>query len=51
MTDEEKIQRQIEAIERFARADNPEEQAEIDAFLEYMDAEEERKRALYDLHA
>ena len=45
--DEEKIRRQIEAIERFARADTPEEQAEIDAFLAYMDAEEERKRERY----
>ena len=48
---EEKIRRQIEAIERFARADTPEEQAELDRFFAFMDAEEERKRALYDLHA
>lgn len=39
----------IASIERFARADTPEEQAEIDAFLAYMDAEEERKRARYAL--
>ena len=44
---EEKIRRRIEAVRNFASADTPEDKAEIDAFLAYMDAEEERKRARY----
>lgn len=41
------VQKQIEAIEQFSRADTPEEQAEVEAFLKFMDAEEERKAAKY----
>ena len=41
------VQKQIEAIEQFSRADTPEEQAEVEAFLKFMDAEEERKNKLY----
>ena len=41
------IQKQIEAIEQFSRADTPEEKAEVEAFLKFMDAEEERKAARY----
>lgn len=41
----------FEAIERFATAKTPEEQAELDRFSAFMDAEEERKRAIYGLHA
>ncbi len=47
--EEEKIQRQIQAIRDFARTDTPEDKAEADAFLAFMDAEEERKRAKYAL--
>lgn len=41
------VQKQIEAIEQFSRADTLEEQAEVEAFLKFMDAEEERKAAKY----
>ena len=41
------IQKQIEAIEQFSRADTPEDQAEVEAFLKFMDTEEERKAAKY----
>lgn len=53
-TDAEKIQQKnrqelLKAIEDFARVDTPEDKAEVDAFLAFMDAEEERKRAKYAL--
>lgn len=53
-TDAEKTRQQnlkafLEAAENFRRADTPEEQAELDAFFAFMDAEEERKRAKYAL--
>ena len=40
---DDKIQSQLEAIKNFGRADTPEEKAEVEAFLKFMDAEEERK--------
>ena len=43
----DKIQNQLEAIEKFSRADTPEEKAEVEAFLKFMDAEEERKNRKY----
>lgn len=39
----------FKALEDFARVDTPEEQAELDAFFAFMDAQEERKRAKYAL--
>ena len=44
---DDRIQDQLEAIEKFSRADTPEEKAEIEAFLKFMDAEEERKNRNY----
>ena len=49
MTREKNIKDLFKAIEDFRRADTPEEQAELDAFFAFMDAEEERKRAKYAL--
>ena len=46
---EKNIKAFFEAAENFRRADTPEEQAELDAFFAFMDAEEERKRAKYAL--
>lgn len=37
----------IADIKNFSKAHTPEEQAELDAFFAFMDAEEERKRARY----
>ena len=53
-TDTEKNRQQnlkafFEAAENFRRANTPEEQAELDAFFGFMDAEEERKKAKYAL--
>ena len=44
---DDKIQSQLEAIKNFSRADTPEEKAEVEAFLKFMDAEEERKNRKY----
>lgn len=49
--EEEKIQRQIQALRDFASVDTPEDKAEVEAFLAFMDAEEERKRKKYGLPA
>lgn len=49
LTREKNIKDLFKAIEDFRRADTPEEQAELDAFFAFMDAEEERKRAKYAL--
>lgn len=37
----------IADIKRFSQANTSEEQAELDRFFAFMDAEEERKRARY----
>ena len=44
---DDRIQSQLEAIKNFSRADTPEEKAEVEAFLKFMDAEEERKNRKY----
>ena len=46
-SEEDRIKRQLEAIESFSRVETPEEKAEVEAFLKFMDAEEERKNKLY----
>ena len=46
-SEEDRIKRQLEAIENFSRVETPEEKAEVEAFLKFMDAEEERKNKLY----
>ena len=43
----DRVQRQLEAIRTFSRANTPEEEAEMKAFIEFMDAEEERKNRKY----
>ena len=45
----DKIQQQLEAIRTFSRANTPEEETEIEAFIKFMDAEEERKNRKYAL--
>lgn len=48
--DREKNRKELfEAIENFARVETPEEKAEADAFIAFMEAEEKRKRAKYAL--
>ena len=44
-----KIQKLLESLKRFSTANTPEEQAEIEAFGRFMDAEEERKTQKYAL--
>lgn len=39
----------FKALDNFSRVDTPEDKAEVDAFLAFMNAEEERKRAKYAL--
>lgn len=46
-SEEDRIKRQLEAIESFSRVETPEEKTEVEAFLKFMDAEEERKNKLY----
>ena len=46
-SEKDRIKNQIEAIKNFSRIDTPEEKAEVEAFLKFMDAEEERKNRKY----
>lgn len=49
--DEQKRQSCLKALRDFASVDTPEDKAEVEAFLAFMDAEEERKRKKYGLPA